>query len=144
MLPRFNNILVPVDLGERTLHSVDVAFEIAEANKARVTLLHVIESIDSLDDEELGTFYQQLTTRAEESLDRLVQRFVDAGLAAEYRIRRGRRLDEILAFAEDRKIDLIVLSSHRVDPEQPVKSFGTLSYQISVLCACPVLLVKET
>lgn len=143
MLPRFNNILVPVDLGERTLHAVDVAFELAEANKARVTLLHVIESIGALDDGELETFYRQLTNRAEESLDRLVQRFVDAGLSAEYRIRRGRRLDEILEFAEDRKIDLIVLSSHRVDPEQPVKSFGTLSYQISVLCSCPVLLVKE-
>ena len=44
--------------------------------------------------------------------------------------------------ANDRQADLIVMSSHRVDLEAAVQSIGTLSYQVSILCDCPVLLVK--
>jgi len=44
--------------------------------------------------------------------------------------------------AVDRKVDLVVVSSHKVDPAATVQSLGTLSYQVSILCECPVLLVK--
>jgi hypothetical protein len=44
--------------------------------------------------------------------------------------------------ARDWKVDLIVVSSHKIDPHAAVASLGTLSYQVSILCDCPVLLVK--
>lgn len=142
MLPRFQHLLVPLDFTTKNVPALDIAFEIAAQNEARVTLLHVIETIEDVSDEEMQDFYDRLEARADRELEDRSQRFAEAGLPVDCKVRFGRRLEEILQDAEHRKIDLIVMSSHKVDPEQPLESWGTLSYQVSLLCACPVLLVK--
>ena len=53
----------------------------------------------------------------------------------------GSRCGEILRAAEG-DVDLIVVSSHRVNLERRGVGASTLSYQIAVLAPCPVLLVK--
>lgn len=141
MLPRFQHLLVPVDFTEKTRTALDIAFEIAVQNKARVTLLHVVEAIEG-DDPELRTFIDRLKQRAESDLAVRVQRFIDAGVTADCKVRYGRRLQEIVQDVRDRKIDLIVMSSHPIDSADPLRSWGTISYQVSVLCDCPILLVK--
>ena len=40
------------------------------------------------------------------------------------------------------KADLVVMSSHKPDLSKPLQTWATLSCQVSVLCPCPVLLVK--
>lgn len=145
MLPRFNHILVPVDISPRNQTALDIAFELAVENKARVSLLHVIQTIDHVSespDEETKRFYERLHERIESDLDGLLQRFRDAGVEIEGKVRVGDRLKDIVAFAEQHSVDLIIMSSHRVDPTNPVTSWGTLSYKVSVLCDCPILLVK--
>lgn len=142
MIPRFQHILVPVDFTGKNLAALDIAFEIAVQNQARVTLLHVIETIADLTDAEINDFYNRLETRANTELETMAQRFAEAGLKIDRKIRYGKRLREIVQDSIDRQIDLIVLSSHKIETDQPVENWGTLSYQISVLCQCPVLLVK--
>jgi nucleotide-binding universal stress UspA family protein len=142
MLPRFQHLLVPLDFTTKNVPALDIAFDIAVQNKARVTLLHVIETIEDLSDTELQDFYDRLEARADRELEDRSQRFADAGLKVDCKVHFGKRLQEIVQDAEDRNIDLIVMSSHPVDPEQPLESWGTLSYQVSLLCSCPVLLVK--
>ena len=142
MLPRFQHILVPVDFTEKNMPALDVAFELAVANRARVTLLHVIETMDVESDAELEQFYKCLQTRADSELERIAQRFVGGNIAVDRKIRFGKRLNEIVRDSVDRKADLIVMSSHRPDLQKPAQTWATLSYQVSVLCPCPVLLVK--
>ncbi|REJ93193.1 MAG: universal stress protein [Planctomycetota bacterium] len=148
MLPRFQHILVPLDFSSKNRMALDVAFELASQNRARTSLLHVVERIEtSPDDEdsvdrELEEFYGQLEARAESELESVSQRFEAAGLDVEYKVWRGKRVHEIVKFSHDRDVDLVVLSSHPVDADQPVKSLTTVSYQVSILCACPVLMVK--
>jgi nucleotide-binding universal stress UspA family protein len=142
MLPRFQHILVPVDFTEKNLAALDVAFEMAVANHARVTLLHVVETMDVDTDAELEQFYATLQARADSELERMAQRFVAAKIAVDRKIRFGKRLQEIVHDADDRQADLIVMSSHKPDLQNPTQTWATLSYQVSVLCPCPVLLVK--
>jgi len=142
MLPRFQHILVPVDFTEKNLAALDVAFEMAVANHARVTLLHVVETMDVETDAELEQFYATLQSRADSELERMAQRFVAAKIAVDRKIRFGKRLHEIVGDSADRKADLIVMSSHKPDLQNPTQTWATLSYQVSVLCPCPVLLVK--
>lgn len=142
MIPRFQHLLVPVDFTGKNLAALDIAFEIAVQNQARVTLLHVIETIADLTDAEINEFYNRLDTRANTELETMAQRFAEAGLKIDQKIRYGKRLREIVQDSIDRQIDLIVLSSHKIEKDQPVENWGTLSYQISVICQCPVLLVK--
>jgi nucleotide-binding universal stress UspA family protein len=55
----------------------------------------------------------------------------------------GRRGPQIVQYADQHQMDLIVLSSHVVDPRRPGEGWATLSYQVSIACPCPVLLVKN-
>ena len=145
MIPRFQNILVPVDFTKKNWAALDVAFETAVHNKAAVTLLHVIEAIDGGDFEEdpdIHEFYGRLKERAKRELDTMGQRFVEARVDTQLKIRIGKRVAEIINYSADHSSDLIVMSSHRLADRNPAASVVTLSYQVSLLCECPVLLVK--
>jgi nucleotide-binding universal stress UspA family protein len=142
MLQRFQHILVPLDFTPKNQVALDIAFELASQNRSSVTLFHAIETIENLPQDELQSFYSRITSRAESELETRSQRFTAAGIRVDTKIRYGKRLAEIIRDARERKVDLIVMSSHKFDPLAPAASLGTLSYQVSVLCDCPVLLVK--
>lgn len=137
----FRRLLVPVDLSEKHHRAVEVASEMAKSFGATVHLLHVTEQIEGGDDE-FGDFYTTLRERAERALERRRGEFAERGVEAECEIRLGKRGPEILSFAEQTGCDLILLTSHTVDREQPGRGFGTLSHQIAMIAPCPVLLVR--
>ena len=145
MLPRFHHILVPVDAVPKNSAAVDIAFELAVENKASVSLLHVIQAISTNGepaDQETQQFYNQIEQRVSTDMERIAQRFKDARIDIEHKVRVGDRLRDIVEFSNTHKVDLIVMSSHRVDPTNLQETWGTLSYQVSVVCECPILLVK--
>ena len=142
MIPRFQHILIPLDFTEKNLEALNIAFDLAVVNRARVTLLHVVEQISGEADEELAAFYSRLRVRAETELESRSQRFDQVGIVVDCKIRIGRRLHEIVTDSIDRAADLIVMRSHKPDLDRPLQTWATLSYQVSVLCQCPVLLVK--
>ncbi len=142
MLSRFQHILVPLDFSEKNQAALDVAFELAVTNEARVTLLHVIETLDLPDDPEVEQFVGHLRERADRELE-----FCTSGSptpswrwSGKFAWENGRR--EIAAYEAEHDIDLIVLSSHPINPDDPGGSLATLSYQVALLSRCPVLLVK--
>ena len=47
MLPRFHHILVPLDSRAKNNSAMDIAFELAVQNKAAISLLHVVQEIDT-------------------------------------------------------------------------------------------------
>lgn len=142
MKPRFAHILVPVDFTEKNLSALEIAKELAVVGQTRVTLLHVIETLDCEMDDEIAQFYSRLQVRADSELERLSQFLSAAGLEVDRKIRLGKRLREIVADSIERQVDLIVMSSHKPNLREPMKTWATLSYQVSNLCTCPVLLVK--
>jgi nucleotide-binding universal stress UspA family protein len=145
MVPRFHHILVPLDLTSKNDAALNIAFELAVQNKAAVSLLHVVQKIETggeLPDDETSEFYNQLRQRAASELERFSQRFLDAETACEVKIRLGDRLKEITDFADQHRVDLIVMTSHTVDSERLSETWATLSYKVSVICRCPILLVK--
>lgn len=143
MPSRFRHVLVPLDFTQKNQTALEIAAEIANTNAARITLLHVVERFEeTAEDDETEEFYEKLRQRAEEELQGLSKSLVHSGLVPEYRLRTGRRAAEIIEFVNQEQIDLIVLSSHQIDTAEPMKSLATLSYQVSILAPCPVMLVK--
>lgn len=145
MIPRFQNILVPVDFTKKNWAALDVVFETAIHNKAPVTLLHVIEEIDDgefEEDPDVKDFYRRMEERSNRELESMSQRFVEAGIDIQLKVRFGKRIAEIVKYSVDHPIDLIVMSSHPLVDRNPATSVVTLSYQVSLLCECPILLVK--
>jgi universal stress protein A len=138
----FSRLLVPLDFTDQNEPAIAIAIETARRDGAEVTLLHVIETIDHMDFDEMSDFYRRLETRAAAKLAVITERFAGAGVRARYEIVFGKRAQSILQQAASDKTDLIVLSSHRVDREHPALGLGTISYQVAIVARCPVLLVK--
>ena len=142
MIPRFQRILLPVDFTEKNASALEIARELATQYDATISLIHVIETINLPEDEELRSFYAELEKRSRTQLSELVSRFDETKTPVDQEVRFGHRAEEIVSFASNQAIDLIVMSSHPIDKGSAVRSWNTLSYQVSLLCPCPILLVK--
>jgi universal stress protein A len=138
----FQRILIPADLSERNRVAVDIAHELAKQSAARIILIHVIETIEYISYGELRDFYGRLERSAREGMKELSEGFTEDGIEAETVIVFGKRHDEIIKYAIENQVDLIVMASHRVDPDRPAANFGSISYRVAVLSPCAVLLVK--
>ena len=140
----FRKILLPVDFTAKNEAALSSALEIAGRGEtaSEVTLLHVIEAIEHLEPGEMADFYRSLETRATARLFALQERFKEAGVAVRQELIIGPRAETIVRYAEDHEMDLVILSSHKVDRDHPALGLGTLSYRIGIVVRCPVLLVK--
>ena len=143
MIPRFTHIAIPLDFKPANQHALDVAFEIAASNSAKVTLLHVVERLGlGSEDDEIDEFYERLRVHADTELESRAQRFEDAGIKIDRKVLLGKTVREVVRYVADTDIDLLVLSSHPLDQAHPAESFATYSYQMAVLSPVAVLLAK--
>ena len=126
--------------GKKNVRAVRIAARLAAERGAELTLLHVIERVDGGDPRGLAGFYRKLEGNAREKIKALL---AAAGrVPAKAEILYGNRVNEVLRCAEERKIDLIVMSSHRLALKHPGEHWGTISHKVGILSRCPVLLVK--
>jgi nucleotide-binding universal stress UspA family protein len=140
--PTFGHLLVPLDLSSRNARAVRLAGDLARREGARVTLLHVVHRIEALPAGELGTFYARLRRKAEAALRTHARRLVRLGVACRVEVLLGTPATAIVEYAARRRVDLIVMGSHRINPRARPARWGTTSYRVGVLCRCPVLLIK--
>ena len=138
----FQRILVPVDLTEKSLAAVDLAYDFANQFGAEVILLHVIETIEHIKFDELKPFYERLETSARNGLEEFSERFESKNLNVNQAVLYGHRSEEIVNYAAENRIDLIIMASHRIDPDRPGHDWSSISYSVAILSPCPVLLVK--
>ena len=137
----FRHILVPLDFSDKNLSALETARELAHLHRARVSLLHVIEVIHNVPEEELRTFYDGLEKRSRSQLRRSRESLDVQEIEVETEVVFGKRADEIVRFARERSIDLIVMSSQKLDPDNPVP-WPTISHKVALLSPRPVLLVR--
>ncbi|HLF57409.1 MAG TPA: universal stress protein [Thermoanaerobaculia bacterium] len=138
----FRRTLVPVDFTPKNERSLAVASELAAGEGGELLLLHVVETLEDELDDDLDAFYRRLAERAQERLNALLARLGEAAFARRGEVVLGHRARAIVAYAEREQVDLIVLSSHRVDPDRPGSDWVTISHKVAILARCPVLLVK--
>ena len=138
----FQRILVPVDLTSKSLAAVDLAYEFATQYRADVILLHVIETIEHVQFEDLKPFYQRLENSARKGLQEFSERFVANKVKVDQALIYGHRSKEIINYAVTNRVDLIIMASHRIDPDRPGHDWSSISYTVAILSPCPVLLVK--
>ena len=138
----FHHILIPTDLSDRTISTVEMARDVAQTAGARITLFHVIETLSGADFNEFEAFYRELEDRAAKHLTSLAARLAGSELELATTTVYGRPAEEIVTFAVDNQVDLIMLASHKADPAEPNRRWGALSHKIGVLAPCAVLLVK--
>jgi nucleotide-binding universal stress UspA family protein len=142
----FTNILIPVDLTDRHQQALDIAARLAKESAGEVT-----RSMSSRSFRDSGRKRRVSSTDAssrrpatiwQNSLAKLGRYLEERHVPRREEVIFGDRAHEIVRYATARGIDLIVLSSHRIDLQNPSAGWGTISYKVGILSQCPVLLVK--
>jgi nucleotide-binding universal stress UspA family protein len=139
----FKHLLVPIDLSTRNARILAVALGLAKRDRARVTLLHVIERVEGVPVGELQGFYRLLKKRARQRLGAAARKFAALGIDTVESVVIGTPARDIVKVAASDDIDLIVMGSHRLEsPATPRAALGTTSHRVAILAPCPVLLVR--
>lgn len=138
----FRRILVPLDFTDANERSLEAARRVAAPGGTLIKLLHVVEIVQNIPFQELEEFYRSMEEKARKEIEQIASRLRTGGIDVETEVAFGRRDREILRFASEFGADLIVLSSHQFDPERPAASWGTISYKVSLVSPCPVLLMR--
>ncbi len=138
----FKNILVPTDFLDNDQHALDIAVKLCSMDNGKISLLHVIEVIANTTFEEFEDFYGGLEKRSFKDLNAIVDRLDTSKTVVEPQVVYGNRTREIVRYAEQNQVDLIIMKSHKVDLDDRSQGWGTISYKVSIMAQCPVLLVK--
>jgi universal stress protein A len=138
----FRHLLVPLDLSTKNRPALETALRLAKGESAKVTLLHVVQTLAQLPAKEMRAFYDKLEADSRKKLGRHAAPFRKAGVPViEEVMLADVVLEEIVRFVRARHVDLIVLTSHRITAPS-FHDWGTLSYKLAIVAPCPVLLVK--
>lgn len=139
----YRKILIPVDFTEKNQAALDSAVQIAGSGESgEITLLHVVETIEHIEFDEMADFYRGLENRATAKLFAIEEALRDTAVGVRHDVLFGKRAESILRYAEEHGTDLIILSSHKVDRDHPALGLGSISYRVAIVARCPVLLVK--
>ena len=110
----FKTILLPVDVSQldAAIAALSLAKDVAKARGGKIVLLNVIEEIPNYVAAEIpAEVFSSSAEKAQTELTAFAEREGIAG-DAEIVVVRGHASRDILAFAADRKVDMIVMASH--------------------------------
>jgi nucleotide-binding universal stress UspA family protein len=135
-------ILFATDFAQHTDRAEETTLELAQALKAALIVLHVIEAIDPSEDEDpMDDFYRGLREQAEVRLTAIIDKCTAAGVRAEKRVTVGKRWLEIVEIADRERCNLIVLGGHAIDPSRA--QIGVTSHKVFFACRVPLLTVRD-
>jgi nucleotide-binding universal stress UspA family protein len=145
------NILVPTDFSEASDRALVTALEIAARGRARIFLLHVINPMVQMcvsdyciDQSIADRVLSEGVVFSDAKLRETITRFAGSGTVKVIPdLRKGQPHEEILQEAAERKIDLIVISSHG---KTGLKKYllGSVAEKVMKEARCPVLLTRNT
>jgi nucleotide-binding universal stress UspA family protein len=138
----FREILVPTDFSKKHINPLEIAINLATKYKSVIHLLHIVEIIADTTFAEYEDFYTTLEKRAQKLMSALIASYQGKGVQIIPRIVYGNRVQEILKFVKENRIDLIIMNSHKVEMNDPMQSWGTISYKVALLSDCPIMLAK--
>jgi len=138
-------ILVPIDGSDHSRKVIELASDIALRYKAKVHIVHVVSPLDrahELDDillQELEKNYQEFARRI---IDEAERAFKKKGVKSyQSAILRGDPAQEILQFAKENGVDMIVMGSRGAGAADMLM-FGSVSHKVSHLSKCTCITVK--
>jgi nucleotide-binding universal stress UspA family protein len=138
----FRHLMVPIDLSDRHERVLRMVLALAADHACRVTLFHVVQRVPTLATAELAGFYRRLVKTADRRLRQVARSFTEHEIDVRTQVRIGEPAIEIIRAATRERVDVLVMSSHKVRPGRGARSWGTTSYKVGIFSQCPILLVK--
>lgn len=141
----FKDILLPVDINdpEAQQKAVRTAVEMAKAFGSR---LHVMTIVPDFGESFVSSFFpvdyqEKAMEAAKQRLHAFVKEHVPEGIPVQHVVAHGTIYEEILAFANEHEIDMIVMASHR--PELQDYLLGPNAARVTRHADCSVTVVRD-
>lgn len=138
----YDRILIPTDGSDGTDQAIDHA--LASADEA--TTIHTLAVVDrrlylSADKESQDAVLETLREESDRAVESVVDRIEEAGYEAVGVVREGIPHAEIVSYADDVDIDLIVVGSHGRTGREKIVNFGSVTDRVISNVGRPVLVV---
>jgi nucleotide-binding universal stress UspA family protein len=143
-----HRILVPTDFSKHSENALTYAAAFAEKFGAELYLLHVVQDLALFIPDAITVAppiappVEQFLAAAKAALDRAVKDGTLAGLKVHPEVREGTPFYEIVRFAQETNIDLIVLGTHGHSGLAHVL-LGSTAEKVVRKAPCPVLTVRH-
>ncbi|GJQ21980.1 MAG: hypothetical protein HBSIN02_23350 [Bacteroidia bacterium] len=142
-----NRILVPIDFSDHSRKALRYAIPFAEQFGATIDLVYVVEPTVYPADFSFGqvgfpAIEDELRKRGAEELDELVEKEIGKRVKARRAVRTGKAFYEILLYAKEEKVDLIIIATHGHTGIEHVL-FGSTAEKVVRKAPCPVLVVRS-
>lgn len=139
------NILYPTDLSEGSANAIPYVVDLTKHYGARLYVIHVIYDIARatgwhVPHMNLNELYADIETGVKKELERCCVEEMRGYKDIEYRIVKGLPHEEILKFADENNIDMIIIGTHsRKGLDRII--FGSTAEKVVRNARCPVLTV---
>jgi nucleotide-binding universal stress UspA family protein len=139
-------ILFPTDFSEGSSHALQYAVDMVKHYGAKLDIVHVIYDIVKtsgwyVPHISMDEMYKDIEKGAKKELERFGDEEIRGLKGVERTILTGVPHDEILKFAKENKIDLIIMGSHGKKGIDRIL-FGSTAAQVVRFAPCPVLTVR--
>ncbi len=135
-------ILLPTDFSDTAQHALDYARELAGRFGASVHLLHVVPDPMQNWATEAMPVVSDLAERWKADAERRLEEIQLDGPQTVRAVRIGHAFVEILHYAADNAIDMIVMGTHGRGPVEHLL-LGSVAEKVVRKASCPVLTVKQ-
>jgi len=140
----WKRILVPLDFSLTSLRALKLAVPLAKQSGARLLLLNAVEPnpyATGLEGAVLVEPDATVTQRARRQLPNIARRFVPKSIQVTSLVGHGRAADTIVETAEEKSVDLIMLSTHGHTGLDRLL-MGSTAEQVVRHARCPVFVVR--
>ncbi|MCS7203175.1 MAG: universal stress protein [Thermodesulfovibrio sp.] len=144
---KINKILLPTDFSDESLYALSYAVDLAKLFNAKLYLFHVIYDIEKASNlhiphPSITELYKDLEQHALKNLNSFGVDLREDLKDVEAVVKRGIPYEEIIKFAKDKDIDLIIIGTL---PRSGVERFfvGSTTQRVIRNAPCPVLVVTK-
>lgn len=113
----FDRILIPTDGSDGVEPAVETAIELAETHRATLHVLYIVDQPTSVSGTGEGVpgldnLLDALEKEGQKATSDIAVRAKDRGIEATTAVRQGNPHDDILSYAEENDMDVIVMGTH--------------------------------
>lgn len=143
---KLKRVLVPTDFSDSARHAFTYGVSFAKEYGAELHLLHVVENItvgyaSDLFPVPMAEVFQEISGYAKAELGKLGEEARGRGVTAHEHVIQGKPSSEIVRFAAENAVDMIVLGTHGKGMLDQAL-FGSTTERVVRRAPCPVLTVR--
>lgn len=143
---KVERILFPTDFSEGSYHALSVASDLARHYGAKLFIIHVIYDVFKATDSHVphvsaDELYQEITEWATKEMDSCCAEETRGLGEVEKKVLKGVPHEEIIQFASDEKVDMIIMGTYGKKGFERL-IFGSTAEKVVRSAPCPVMTVR--